>query len=155
MDRSNKLRQYSSAYRYVEHDDRDWRRGYDSQPQRRQTVKAGSKFVALRRLILTIFIVLAVIIAVVALILYFSKREPTVTRLCPPGFTGDRCERDDFLGSQAWYADYFYTLDDGFQYRNGLAFRVYAPSAKSVMIHCVSFSGASSSFKMMYFCGGA
>lgn len=107
------------------------------------------KCVALRRLIIAIFVVLAVIITVVALILFFRERDPTVTRVCPPGFTGEQCERSDFLGSLTWYADDFYTLDDGFQYRNGLAFRIYAPSAKSVTIHCVSFSGASSSYKMI------
>lgn len=150
MDRSHQLRQYSSAYRYVEHDERDWRRTYDSQPQRKKDVKMSSKCVALRRLIIAIFVILAVIIAVVALILYFYKNEPTVTRVCPPGFTGEQCERSDFLGSLTWYADDFYTLDDGFQYRNGLAFRIYAPSAKSVTIHCVSFSGARSEYKMMF-----
>ena len=149
MDRSHQLRQFSSAYRYVEQDERDWRRTYDSQPQRKQVATMNPKCVALRRLIIAVFVVLAVIIAVVALILFFRDREPAVTRVCPPGFTGEQCERSDFLGSLTWYADDFYTLDDGFQYRNGLAFRIYAPSAKSVTIHCVSFSGASSSYKMM------
>lgn len=149
MDRSFKMRQYSSAYRYAEHEDRDWRQAYVSQPQRKQMVKSQSRWVVLRRYALTIFIVVVVIIAIIACIIYFNKRDPSVTRLCPPGFNGDRCERSDFLGSQVWYADDFYTLDDGFQYRNGIAFRIYAPSAKSVVVHCVSFSGSSSSFSMM------
>ena len=146
MDRSHQLRQFSSAYRYVEQDERDWRRTYDSQPQRKQVATMSPKCVALSRLIIAIFVVLSVIISAVALILFFHKRDPTITRVCPPVFTGEQCVRSDFLGSLTWYADDFYTLDDGFQYRNGLAFGFYAPSAISVTIHCVSFSGASSSY---------
>ena len=88
MDRSHQLRQFSSAYRYVEQDERDWRRTYDSQPQRKQVATMNPNCVALRRLIIAIFVVLAVIITVVALILFFRERDPTVTRVCPPGFTG-------------------------------------------------------------------
>ena len=150
MDRMNKLRQYSISYRYVDNDKREWRQANASQVRRQPIEESRPKFVSTRNIILAILILVLILVCIVVVLIVFLRKPPEIERLCPSGFTGDRCERSDFLGSYLWNSDEYYTLDDGLQYNNGIAFRVYAPSAKSVIIYCESYSGMSSSFEMMY-----
>ena len=92
---------------------------------------------------------LIIVGGIVGLYLFLKHRPEEETTLCVPGFSGPSCEKSDFIGTyQRSTADY-YTLSDGLQHRNGLAFRVYAPRAKSIILHVKPEMGLDNLYSMM------
>lgn len=94
--------------------------------------------------------ILLIVGAIVALYLFLKHRPEEVTTLCVPGFSGPSCEKSDFIGTYQWSTADYYTLSDGLQHRNGLAFRVYAPQAQAIVLHLKPEMGLDNSYSMMW-----
>ena len=134
MDHSNRIRQYSVSYRYIENENREWRRAGSDHTRRKPTVSNKRNSNPRRKAILGIVVMIVIIALIIVPLLFLFHNKSDVKRECVPGFVGDRCERTDFIGTYRWSSSLFYKLDDGLQYNSGIAFRVYAPLSVSVTL---------------------
>ena len=149
MNYSNRIRQYSISSRYGENENREWRRAGTGQIRRKLPGNRKAKTNSRRQACLGILIMLGIIAAITILLLSIFRKDPVVRRTCVPGFAGDRCERNDFLGTYSWSSSQFYSLDDGLLYNSGVAFRLYAPKATSVSLTCKPRGSTDRSYAML------
>ena len=104
-------------------------------------------FFVLLSILLTIII--SVIIVIVVSISNHNVVPEPEEKECPPGFSGDNCDSTSFIGAFIWSSDKFYTLSDGFSYKKGIAFRVFAPAALRVIVLISVHGGVEQEFPMM------
>lgn len=150
MDQSRIIRELSSLHPNRTGEDRTWRKNDYSQNPRRMIEDRSHRKAQQRALwgLLSIVVILLILVILVAFLMY----DPVVSsRVCVPGFTGSNCEKSDFIGTFLWSMNEYYTLDDGLQHRNGIAFRVFAPGARNVSVFVKPETGIESTYSMMYF----
>lgn len=94
--------------------------------------------------------ILCCIVTVIVLVTRNHNRDPTVvTKTCPPGFSGSECQNITVIGFYPWSGDKHYTLPDGHVYTRGMAFRVYAPYARSVFVLASTLGGSEQEYSML------
>lgn len=138
---------YSFSMRHLGTSQRDWRVGSVSElPTKESFHFTKGHFFILLSFLLIIFVTVIIIILVPKnnhdIVPEPEKKE------CPPGFSGDNCDSTSFIGASIWSSDKFYTLSDGFLYKKGIAFRVYAPSARRVIVLISVHGGVEQEFPM-------
>lgn len=139
---------YSFSMRHLGTSQRDWRVGSISAlPTQESFHFTKGHFFVLLSILLTLIISVIIVIVV-------SKSNHDVVpepeeKECPPGFSGDNCDSTSFIGAFIWSSDKFYTLSDGFSYKKGIAFRVFAPAAMRVIVLISVHGGVEQEFPMM------
>lgn len=135
--------------RYRTGDGRDWRTKSVQQNTRQIIEENYNQRKARNKVVAGISALCVVFLVLLAAILFLLEDRAEQSRLCVPGFVGENCEKSDFLGTFAWSTNEFYVLSDGLQHRKGIAFRVYAPRAQSVVLKLLPVAGVDHSYSMM------
>lgn len=145
------MREFSYMHRYQYSDNRDWRQNSSYHNTREAVIKASEKKEFKKRAYRGVFAMIVIVVIMMFLLyLLFVDNTTTTTRICVPGFVGEHCDRSNFIGTYFWSTNDFYTLDDGLQHRNGLAFRVYAPNAAYVLVNVKSPGSMEVHYNMTY-----
>lgn len=137
------------SYRYIENENREWRRAGSDHIRRKPTVSSKGNSNPKRKAVLGVVVMIVLIIVLLVSLLLLFHKKSDAKRDCVPGFVGDRCERTDFIGTYLWSSSLFYMLDDGLQYNSGIAFRVYAPLSVSVTLTFRPKGSTDKSYEML------
>lgn len=146
------MREFSYMHRYQYSDNRDWRQSSSYENTRTIVAKAIKQKEYKKRAIYGIIAMIVIVVILMILLYLYFVDNTTTTRLCVPGFSGVHCDRSNFIGTYFWSTNDFYTLDDGLQHRNGLAFRVFAPKAAYVIVNVKSPGSIEVHYNMTYVC---
>ena len=147
---SRYMREFSYMHRYQYSENRDWRQSSTYQHTQAIVSKTVKRKEYKKRAIYGIFAMIGLVVILVYLLYLYFVDNTTTTRLCVPGFSGVHCDRSNFIGTYFWSTNDFYTLDDGLQHRNGLAFRVLAPKAAYVIVNVKSPGSMEVHYNMTY-----
>ena len=150
MSNNQFVRDFSYLHRYQIGEERDWRKTDSFKNPRRVIEKSAKKRTAKRNAMYGVLSMIVIVVFLIALLMWLLHDQPDESRTCVPGFTGSNCERSSFLGTYVWSTTEFYKLDDGLDHCQGIAFRVYAPLAKSVNVLTKPRNGVETAYSMMY-----
>lgn len=102
------------------------------QLKRRKTKKVASQEERKECCMLALVIIVNVFLCLcfVAYILWQLSVKVNVI-VCPPGYFGEKCERNDFVDSVPWESTEVFQAADG-ECTNGYSFRTWAPGAMTV-----------------------
>ena len=149
MDKNRVIRDYNFLHPNRTGENRGWRTGnFRNNPRRIIEDRVHRKTVR-RHLLWGVLSMVGIILILVFLLAYLLYDPVETSRICVPGFTGENCEKSNFLGTYLWSVNDYYILDDGLQHRSGIAFRVYAPRAKSVSVGLVETENSDSKSSSM------
>ena len=146
--RSSREPPYLSRYRSSDH--QEWKKKSIHQNPRQMIEENFNQRKARNRVVGGIVVLCLVFLLLGGIILSLLGDRAETSLLCVPGFVGTNCEKSNFLGTFAWSTNDFYVLADGLQHRKGIAFRVFAPRARSVRLNVLPVTGTDHSYYMMY-----
>lgn len=149
MDQSRFIREFNSLHPNRTGDNREWRKTGSGYNHRRIIEEKTHRKESQKRIAYGVFVIVALFLIISVLLVYLHYDPVDEHIVCVPGFSGDRCERTNFIGTYVWSKNEYYTLSDGLQHRNGIAFRVYAPYAKTVSVLVKPVMGLEAKYKMM------
>ena len=144
------VRDYTFFHRHQTGDNREWRKKNAYNFPKKLTTLENNKKKYCRRAFWGIVVMLVLLLFLISLILLLFHDTSESVRICVPGFSGIHCDRSNFIGTYSWSTNEFYTLDDGLQHRDGIAFRVYAPNAAYVILNIKSVGATECHYNMTY-----
>lgn len=150
MQNNQYVRDFNYLHRYQTGGERDWRKTDSFKNPRRVIEGNAKKRAAKRNAVYGVLVMIAIVVFLIVLLLLLLPDRSENARVCVPGFTGPNCERSSFLGTYIWSTTEFYKLDDGLDHCQGIAFRVYAPLAKSVSVLTKPRNGVETAYSMLY-----